>query len=43
VSDAATKAAQDVVKKGGSQADANAAGAKAAQDTLKSLGFAGRR
>jgi len=41
VSAAASKAAEAVVKRGGSQADANAAGAKAAQDTLRELGFSG--
>jgi hypothetical protein len=39
VSDAAGKAAEAVVAKGGSQADANAAGAAAAQSKLKELGF----
>jgi hypothetical protein len=41
VASAAQKAAEQVVARGGTQADANAAGAKASQEVLKQLGFQG--
>lgn len=41
VAAAAQKAAEGVVARGGSQADANAAGEKASKEVLKQLGFQG--
>jgi hypothetical protein len=40
-STAAQKAAEEVIKTGGTQAAANAAGAKASNDYLATLGFRG--